>query len=160
MPALWLKQTQRYATDTRILANAVDASVLEPDVRLRLVRQLRVLEPNNPEWTTWLAVYARASRDVFFAHEPGSGSRGFAGRPNLRSGFTTPLPLAEELKKELETSSDAALVGETGELLTSEAALLGATRNAPEIAASDAFGKSLLKRARALEPINPRWQSR
>jgi hypothetical protein len=157
--ALWLKQTLRYATDTRILANAADASVLEPDVRLRLVRRLRVLEPKNPEWSTWLAVvYARASRDVFFAREPGSGSRDFTGPPNLRSGFTTPLPMAAELKKELETSSDAALVGETGELLTSEAALLRTSRTTPEIAASDAFGKSLLKRARALEPVNPRWQ--
>jgi hypothetical protein len=66
--------------------------------------------------------------------------------------------MAAELKKELETSSDAALVGETGELLTSEAAFLTTTRTTPEIAASDAFGKSLLKRARALEPVNPRWQ--
>jgi hypothetical protein len=157
--ALWKRQTERYPTDTRILANAVDASVFEPDARLRLVRQLRVLEPNNSEWTTWLAaVYARASRDVFFAREPGSGSRSVAGRPYLRLGFTTPLPMAEELKMELETSTDAALVGETGELLISAAALVETSRSTPELAASDAFGKSLLKRARALEPANPRWQ--
>jgi hypothetical protein len=157
--ALWLRQTERYSTDTRILANAVDASVFDADARLRLVRQLRVLEPNNSEWTTWLAaVYARASRDVFFAREPGSGSRSFTARPYLRLGFTTPLPMAEELKTELETSTEAALVGETGELLMSEAALLRTSGYTPEMAASDAFGRSLLKRARALEPANPRWQ--
>jgi hypothetical protein len=56
------------------------------------------------------------------------------------------------------TSADAALVGETGELLMSEAALLRTSGYTPEMAASDAFGRSLLKRARALEPANPHWQ--
>ncbi len=160
---LWLQQTERHPADTRILANAA-AALSDPEIQLRLVRQARAVEPGNPEWTTWLAsTYARAVRDVLFAHEPGTGSRSFTGagrqRGSVWSGIQMPLPMAEHLMAELETSNDAALVEETGELLVEEMALLQRVGSeTPEMAPSAAFGRSLLERARELDPANPRWQ--
>jgi hypothetical protein len=65
--------------------------------------------------------------------------------------------LAEKLKSELETSSDAALVGVTGELLVEQLVVLGEQDQTPDVVKSAAFGKQLLERARRLDPNNPEW---
>ena len=67
------------------------------------------------------------------------------------------LELAEKLKSELETSSDAALVGVTGELLVEQLVFLGEQGQTQEVVKSTAFGKQLLERARRLDPNNPEW---
>jgi hypothetical protein len=134
---------------------------------LQLLRQARVTEPDNPEWNIWLAsVYTRAVRDVFFAREPGDGHRSFMSTPRQRAvgrfEFGVPLPLAEKLKDELEASPDVPLVGEIGELLVEQVAQFERVAQlktlTPELVRSAAFGRSLLKRAQALEPSNPRWR--
>ena len=56
--------------------------------------------------------------------------------------------LAAKLKTELETSSDAGLVGATGELLMEGPASLGENGQTPEVLKSAAFGKQLVERAR------------
>jgi hypothetical protein len=162
---LWLQQTKRRSTDTRILSNAVNAlsTRSDPDIKLQLLRQVRTTEPHNPEWTGWLAaVFARASRDVYFAEQPASWPRRFtsvgAQRREGRFAFPLPLPIARSLKAEIETSTDAALVGETGELLVGEIALLRRIGDdTAELASSAAFGRTLLERAQVLDPGNPRW---
>ena len=60
--------------------------------------------------------------------------------------------LAEKLKSELETSSDAALVGVTGELLVEQLAVLSEQDRTQDDVKSAAFGKLLLERARRLDP--------
>src|SRR5260370_35204409 len=80
----------------------------------------------------------------FLRSRTGSGSRSFTGHPYLRLGFTTPLPMAAELNTELETSTAAALVGEAGKLLMSEAPRRGAAAHAPHMPASAAYARGSL----------------
>jgi hypothetical protein len=159
--ALWLRQAERYPKNTRILANSAQALPLEDS--LVLIRRARAVEPGNPEWSACLAmVYARAVRDVFFARQPGDGSRRFAGvgsSGGVRLRFNAALPMAEKLMMELESSADTALVGGTGELLVKEMSLLRRNgTDTPEMVDSAVFGRRLLERAQSLEPGNPRWQ--
>ena len=57
--ALWLRQLERFSSDTAALASAAPALPVEESIPV--VRRLRILEPSNPVWTVNLAsVYARA----------------------------------------------------------------------------------------------------
>src|SRR5215467_12689201 len=158
--ALWLQQLERFSSDTAVLANAAQALPVEESIGF--VRRLRLLEPSNPVWIVNLAsVYARAVRDVFYASRP-TARRAFSGPVRYRAMWQMQLPgagpeLAEKLKSELETSSDAALVGETGELLVEQLVVLGEQEQPQEVVKSAAFGKQFLERARRLDPNNPEW---
>ena len=159
--ALWLRQLERFSSDTAVLANAAQALPVEESIRV--VRRLRMLEPSNPVWTVNLAsVYARAVRDVFYASSP-TQWRAMGGPVRYRDMWQMRLPgagpeLAEKLKSQLETSSDAALLGVTGELLIEQLAVLGEQGQMPYEAKSAAFGKQLLERARRMDPNNPEWE--
>jgi hypothetical protein len=160
--SLWLRQTERFPSNTLVLSNAAQALPVENSIRL--IGRLRVLEPGQPEWTVNLArVYAQAVRDAFFTREPGNGRRAFTGSVKYRETPVMRLPAAtpaaaERMKNELETSNDASLIGVTGELLVEEIGLLRPPeRDTPEMVNSADFGKRLLERARSLEPGNPRW---
>jgi hypothetical protein len=158
--ALWLRQLERFSSDTAVLANAAQALPVEESIRV--VQRLRMLGPSNPIWTVSLAsVYARAVRDVFYAISP-TARRAFGGPVRYRAMWQMRLPgagpeLAEKLKSELETSSDAALVGVTGELLVEQLVVLGEQDQTPDVVKSATFGKQLLERARRLDPNNPEW---
>jgi hypothetical protein len=161
--ALWLRQTERFPNNTIVLSNAAQALPIEDSIRL--MHRLRVLEPDKPEWTVNLAmVYARAVRDAFFARNPGNGRRVFRGSMKYRETPVMQLPvaapaIAERMVHELETSTDASLIGVAGELLVEEVGLLRVPeRDTPEMVNSADFGKRLLERARSLEPGNPRWR--
>jgi len=65
--------------------------------------------------------------------------------------------LAEKLNRELETSSDAALAGVTGELIVEQLVVLGEQDQTPDAVKSASFGEPLLARARRLDPNNPGW---
>jgi hypothetical protein len=153
--ALWLRQSQRFWTNTAVLANAAQALPVEESIRF--VRRLRILEPSNPVWTVNLAnVYAAAVRDVFYASNP-TQRRSFAGSVRYREMWRMRLPgagpeLAEQLKSELETSSDADLVRVTGELLVEQLAVLG--DQMPDVVKGADFGKQLLERARRMHLEN------
>jgi hypothetical protein len=158
--ALWLRQAERFSSDTLVLANAAQA--LPVGESIRVVRRLRTLGPSNPVWTVNLAsVYARAVQDVFYASSP-IQPRAMGGPVRYRDMWLMRLPvagpeLAETLKRELETSSDAALVGVTGQLLVEQLVILGEQGQTADVVRSAAFGKQLLGRARRLDPNNPAW---
>jgi hypothetical protein len=159
--ALWLRQLERFSSDTAVLASAAQALPVEESIQV--VRRLRILEPLNPVWTVNLAsVYARAVRDVFYASSP-VPRRGMFGPVRYRDIWWMRLPvagpqLAEKLKSELEISSDAALVGVTGELLVEQLAVQNEQDQTPDLVKGAAFGKQLLERARRLDPNNPEWR--
>jgi hypothetical protein len=158
--ALWLRQLERFSSDTRVLANAAQA--LPAEESIRVMWRLRILEPTNPVWTVNLAtLYTQAVRDVFYASSPMQG-RAMGGPVRYRDMWHMRLPvagpeLAGKLKSELETSSDAALVGVSGELLVEQLVVLSEQDRTPDVVKSAAFGKQLLARARRLDPKNPEW---
>jgi hypothetical protein len=101
-------------------------------------------------------VYAHAVREAFYASNPVQ-RRVMVGPVRYRDMWHMRLPfadpeLAAKLKSELETSSDAALVGVTGELLVEQLALLSDQDKTPDAVKSGNFGKQLLERARRLDP--------
>jgi hypothetical protein len=159
--ALWLRKLGQFPSDFAVLAGAAQALPIEESIRV--LRRLRALGPSNSVWTVNLAnVYARAVRDVLYASSP-MQSRAMAGSIRYRSMWQMQLPfagpdLAKKLKSELETSSDAALVGATGELLVEQLAVLRKQDQTAEIVKSAAFGQQLLERARLLDPNNPEWR--
>ena len=156
--AMWLRQLERFSSDTAVLANAAQALPVEEAIRI--VQRLRMLEPSAPVWTVNLAsVYVRAVRDVFYASSSGQ-RRVMGGSVRYRDVWQMRLPVAgpelsEKLKSELETSSDGALVRVAGQLLVEQLAVLGEQDRTPDVARSAAFGKQLLERARRLDPDNP-----
>ena len=161
--ALWLRQIERLPDSILVLSNAAQALPIEDSIRL--MRRLRVLEPDKLEWTVNLAgVYARAVRDAFFARNPGDGGRAFTSSVKYRETPLMRLPVAtqaaaERMVNELETSTDASLIGVTGELLVEAIGLLSRhDGETPEMVSSADSGKRLLERARGLEPDNPRWR--
>jgi hypothetical protein len=87
--ALWLRQTERFSSDTAVLAHAAQALPIEESIR---VMRLRMLGPSNPVWTVNLAsVYAGAVRNVFYAISP-TARRAFAGPVRHRSMWQMWLP--------------------------------------------------------------------
>ena len=160
---LWVRQIERSPNNTLVLSNAAQALPLEDS--MRLMGRLRLLEPDKPEWTVNLAmVYAQAVRDAFFAQDPGNGRRVSTGSMKYRDMAIMRLPgppsaAAETMKGELERSTDAALIGVTGELLLEQIGLIRRHEaDTPEMANSADFARRLLERARSLEPGNPRWR--
>jgi len=156
--ALWLQQAERYATNSRVLANAA-GSLAEVDgpAALELIRRAHRVDPDNPDWSDWLGVaYANAVRATFAGGRP----HGFAG---VGGGLLYPplkLPIDQSvfLKTELETSEDVTLIGTTAEVLLSEIAALKFFPDG-ERSASEAFGNQLKLRAQQLDPGNPRWRN-
>jgi hypothetical protein len=152
--ALWLQQAERFNTNAKVLANAV--TVLESSdgrIRLELLKRLRALEPQNPEWLEWQAgVYATAVRASFADGIPRVRSLPGAGKQTVHFPFNLPLVESRSLKSELESSSDVALVGSTADALLREIALLKNRFAAdPEIQASEAFANQLQARAQQLK---------
>ena len=152
--ALWLEQAERYATNPKVLANAI--TVLEASdgrIRFELLKRLRALEPQNTEWLEWQAgVYATAVRASFADGIPRIRSLSGAGKQTAHFPFNLPLVESRSLKSELESSSDVALVGSTADTLLREIALLKNQFAAdPEIQASEAFAKQLQARVQQLK---------
>jgi hypothetical protein len=151
--ALWLQQAERYATNAKVLANAVTVlGASDGNIKLDLLKRLRALEPQNPEWLEWQAgVYATAVRSSFADGIP--RVRTLSGANN-NSHLPFNLPVAESrlLKSELETSSDVALLESTAHALLGEIARLKSGFVAdPEIEASEAFAKQLQVRVQQLK---------
>jgi hypothetical protein len=149
---LWLQQAERYATNAKVLANAV--TVLggsDGNIRLELLKRLRALEPQNPEWLEWQAgVYATAVRVSFADGSPRVRALQNANN-NAHFPFNLPVVESQLLKSELESSSDVALLGSTADSLLGEIARLKSGFVAdPEIEASEAFAKQLQVRVQQL----------
>jgi hypothetical protein len=149
--ALWLQQADLYPTNSKVLANAATALASDGSTALGLLKRLRALEPQNPEWLDWQAeVYALAVRSSF-----ADGSPRVRGRLAKPAHFPFSLPVVEcrLLKGELESSSDVALVGSTADVLLTEIAQLkiAVPPADSEIKASEAFAKQLQVRAQQLK---------
>jgi len=152
--ALWLRQAERYATNVNVLANAAKVfGVSDGRMAFELLKRVRALEPQNPEWLDWLAaVYAHAVRSTFADGRPRSRAFPNSDKQTVHVAFYLPLVESRLLKSELEASADAALVGRTAEALLREIALLKETAFAEsEIQASEAFAKQLQLRVRQLQ---------
>jgi hypothetical protein len=113
--ALWLQETERYASNTKVLANATAVlSNSDGIVAFQLLKRLRALDPRNPEWLEWQAgVYALAVRSAFADGSPRIRAGSIAGKQIVHFAFNLPLAESRLLKTELESSSDAALLGST-----------------------------------------------
>jgi len=157
--ALWLRQTERFATNPVVLTNAANAFAgNDSHLALELIKRAYALEPGNPEWLDWLGeVYATVIRSSFASGPPRVRAGGPAGKLHL--GFTLPPLETVQAKRELEASSDAALLAATADALLRETSLIkGMGRGDPEVQASEDYGTQLLSRARQLDPNNSRWK--
>ena len=149
--ALWLQQADLYPTNSKVLANAATALASDGSTALGLLKRLRALEPQNPEWLDWQAeVYALAVRSSFADGIP--RVRGMLAKP-AHFPFSLPVVECRLLKGELESSSDVALVGSTADVLLTEIAQLkiAVPPADSEIKASEAFAKQLQVRAQQLK---------
>ena len=138
--ALWLRQVDAHPDDARVLANAARV-VGESDqfAQKDLLKRARDVDPSNPEWAKRLAdVFARAIAMSFW------------------SGVVPPVDpnFAEAAKAELETSTDAVLVGTVGEFLMG-----GPPAGGPPQPAQIDYAEHLLNRARSLDASNLEWSS-
>jgi beta-lactamase regulating signal transducer with metallopeptidase domain len=154
---LWLQQAGGASSDPVILSHAALALYeMDPRIALTFVRQLRALEPDNPEWTEWLgATYARSVRTVV-AGDP-NNVRSFTGSAKARNGwpaFILPLTDSKALKSELEASTDTALLAAAGEALVSQTRMLGGPpfTDGSEEKKSAEFGNELLNRTGQFRP--------
>jgi hypothetical protein len=151
--ALWLLQAERYATNTKVLANAVTVlASSDGRIAFELLKRLRAIDPQNPEWLDWQAqVYATAVRSSFGDGIPRVRTWSGAGKQTAHFPFNLPVVESRLLKSELESSSDVALVGSTADALLGEIAVLKNRFAAfPEIQASEAFAKQLQVRVQQL----------
>ena len=154
--ALWLQQAERYATNAKVLANAVTVlGASDGNIKLDLLKRLRALEPQNPEWLEWQAgVYATAVRSSFADGIPRVRALQNANN-NAHFPFNLPVVESQLLKSELESSSDLDLVGSTADVLLKEIAQLKIAVLVPpadsEIQASEAFAKQLQVRVQQLK---------
>jgi len=156
--ALWLQQAERYAANSRVLANAA-SSLVEVDgpAAFELIWRAHRVDPDNPAWTDWLGVvYAYAVRSTFADGRPRSSTA--AGRKQYYPPLKLPLSQSVVLKTELEISQDLVLLGSTAESLLLETAVLKRHLIDPELDQSEAFGHQLLLRAQQLDPGNLRWR--
>jgi len=147
--ALWLQQAELYPTNAKVLANA--ATALGGRTAFELLKRLRALEPQNPEWLDWQAeVYALAVRSSFA--DGILRVRGMLAKP-AHFPFSLPVVECRLLKGELESSSDVALVGSTADVLLTEIAQLkiAVPPADSEIHASEAFARQLQVRAQQLK---------
>lgn len=152
LQALWQEQANRFAGNTRVLRNAATAmSSAQPALALQYVKAARQAEPGNSEWTRWLAkTYANGIRWTFWDEK---SMMTFMNEVSdtRNSPFMLPLPMCQAVKREVETSTDAALVGAVGELLIREARLIEQEQVTPDVQEAARFGDVLTKRAHVLQ---------
>jgi TonB family protein len=135
---LWTRKIQDHGDDARVLLNAA-AALHYSDLTgsWHSLQRAHEVAPEDPEAVMRLAeLYADSIRMGSFPQQE------IAPAPVLRRLD------ASMVKNLLEQSTDALLLGTTGELLT---------RQAWPYPGPAAFGSFLLQRARMLEPDNSRW---
>ncbi len=138
--ALWLQEAAAHPENAPVLANAASYigdkdQFAEED----LLKRARQIDPSNPEWVKLLAdLLARAIFRSFVDQTPVV--------PHVEPTFT------DAAKAELETSTDAILVGTVGEFLAS-----GPPGGRLPAQAQIDFAEHLLNRSQALGPDDPEW---
>jgi TonB family protein len=138
--SLWSEQVVLHPDDARVLANAAEflgrgSGFVERD----LLERARQADLSNPEWLKRLAdLLSRAISHSFLDQTPVV--------PHVEPSF------AEAAKAEMQSSSDAGLVGTVGEFLAS-----GSPGGSAASQDQSDFAKRLLDRAQLLDPNNPEW---
>lgn len=132
---LWLEQVLAHPLDGHILANAAQFLGSNQFAEKDLLERARQADPSNPEWTKRLAdLLSRAIQFSFSGPMTPPASESFA-------------PAA---KAELESSTDAVLVGTVGEFL------FGGPGPKPRPEQLE-FAEHLLNRAQSLDSGNAEW---
>jgi TonB family protein len=140
---LWLEQVAAHPNDARVLAHA-GGFIGEKDqfAQEDLLKRAREVDPSNPEWPKRLAdLFTWAIARAFL---PGQ----IPAVPSTEPAF------AAAARAELETSTDAALVGTVGEFLAGGPPAGGV----PEQAQRD-YAQHLLNRAQSLDTSNMEWST-
>ena len=137
---LWLQQVTAHPTDAHVLANAGRfLGQTDKFAERDLLQRARQLEPLSPQWATRLAdLFSRAIELSF--------------RPSVVPPVDP--AFAEAAKAELESSTDATLVGTIGEFLAA-----GPPGGNPPAPAQRDFAEYLLNRAQSLDASNPEWSA-
>jgi hypothetical protein len=150
--ALWKLQASRFPADPKVQRNAAVAMFgADPVLAISYVKAARQTEPQNAEWTTWLAkIYATAIRWTYW---DGAAMIAFTGNSeDFRHpvAFLLPLELCRSAKAEIEASTDANLVEAVGHAMVREVSLLGQQDSTPDLAPYRQDGARLIERARVL----------
>ena len=139
--ALWLAQVAAHPDDARVLAHAaVFVGQKDQFAQEDLLKRARQVDPSNPEWTKRLADLMSGSIARWIL------SKEWKYVPPTEPAF------AEAAKTELETSTDASLVGTVGEFLAS-----GPPGGLPPTRTQSDFAALLLQRAQSLDSDNAEW---
>jgi len=149
---LWLDQVTLHPIDAHVLANAASfLGVKDRSSEKDLLERARQLEPSNPEWLKRLA--DPMSKAIVLSLQIKGGTY-FTAAPNgpitakQDDGFGT-AAIAE-----LESSSDASLVGTVGEFISG-----GQPGGRPAPETQRQLAEHLLTRAQALDPSNQEWSA-
>jgi TonB family protein len=131
---LWLQEAAAHPENAQVLVNTASyIGDTDQFAEENLLKRARQIEPSNPEWVKLLAdLLARAIFRSFIDQTPVF--------PHVEPAF------ADTAKAEMETSTDAMLVGTVGEFLAGEQA-------------QSEFAEHLLNRAQSLSPDNLEWPS-
>jgi TonB family protein len=137
---LWLQEAAAHPENVQVLVHTASyIGDTDQVAEENLLKRARQIEPSNPECVKLLAdLLARAILHSFANQMPVV--------PHVEPAF------AEAAQGEMETSTDASLVGTVGEFLASG----DAGGRPPELAQSD-FAEHLLNRAQSLSPDNLEW---
>jgi TonB family protein len=151
--ALWLDQAARHPKDTAVLANAAKfLQDADQPAAADLIKRARQIEPSNPQWTRRLAFLYMLAVQHSTPPPPG-----ISVGPNADPAFVA------AVRKELETSTDALLVGAVGEDLVRSPQEPVAPPGAlgdwlrQEAKARREYAELLLHRAQSLDPGNAEW---
>jgi TonB family protein len=141
---IWQDQIDRHPNDPVLIENAVrslgrvDVFTSEARTMVDYLKRLRVLEPGDPEWALELA-----------------GTFGLGIPRGLAPGATPDAKqFAQFSRAELDKSTDAAVVGLAAGFLYESARM---EPNQAVVAPMLTYCESLLRRAAALNPKNPKW---
>jgi TonB family protein len=137
---LWLQEATTHPASAPVLANAASyIGERDPFAEEDLLKRARQLDPSNPEWNKLLAdLLSRAIARSFMDQTPVV--------PHVESIF------ADSARAEMESSTDAGVVGTVGEFLAGGPP----GGRAPEQAQSG-LAEHLLNRAQSLDPANQEW---
>jgi hypothetical protein len=151
--ALWLDQAARHPQDTAVLANAAKfLQDADQPTAADFIKRARQIEPSNPQWTRRLAFLYMLSVQHSSPPPPG-----ISVGPNVDPAFVA------AVRKELETSTDALLVGAVGEDLVrgprEPVAPPGALGDwlRQEAKARREYAEILLHRVQSLDPGKAEW---
>jgi len=143
---LWQEQVALHPDDAHVLANAAELLGIKDELAHKdLLERARQVDPSNPEWLKRLADVM--SQAIHFSLGGPVYSVGPGGE---KTPVDTTFGIAA--RAELESSTDATLVGTVGEFLSG-----GLPAGPAALPAQLELAEHLLMRAQSLDPNNAEW---